>query len=441
MGKPLNYALIYFLEALIMWYYCYRQFTRKKSARFSFIILILGYITNFIVAMFEQIGLNILFFIAVNLFFIFFCFDTKLYTAVFHTFIITIIMGMSEEIIVALNSSFFHNVFDKSVYTSYFALLSIISKLLYFILIQIPIYIRKHSGVEDETDSRSAFMLSVVPLISCWIVFSIASLFVNADIPEKQTIYMIISAAVCVLVNIIVFIMYDYINKQNRQLIEIQRDLQKEYDQTEYFKSLIEREESKNEMIHDHKKQLEAIKILSEEGGAERINAMVSSLLDTPAFKPTKRVSDNDLLNSIINRFINLCKQQNIDFYVDIRSKVVDFLSDTEISSLFYNLLDNAYEAAVQCSINSFIELSVIKDTGSGRIELNLENSCATNPFSGNKEVLPKTTKKDKIHHGYGLKSIKRVVSAHHGHMQLWYDDTTQSFHSFIFFNPDIHHT
>ena len=42
------------------------------------------------------------------------------------------------------------------------------------------------------------------------------------------------------------------------------------------------------------------------------------------------------------------------------------------------------------------------------------------------------THKKDAAHHGFGIRSIERVIKAHHGEMTMYYDKNNLEFHTII---------
>lgn len=46
-----------------------------------------------------------------------------------------------------------------------------------------------------------------------------------------------------------------------------------------------------------------------------------------------------------------------------------------------------------------------------------------------------KTSKKDTISHGYGLKSIERVVNKYNGFIDMYYDENDSTFHTLISFS------
>ncbi len=78
-----------------------------------------------------------------------------------------------------------------------------------------------------------------------------------------------------------------------------------------------------------------------------------------------------------------------------------------------------------------YIELSITQQENASLTVLSLINSCPENPFSGKTGRLV-SSKKDSLRHGYGIRSIERVVKAYHGDMQMYYEEERQEFHTVI---------
>ena len=58
-------------------------------------------------------------------------------------------------------------------------------------------------------------------------------------------------------------------------------------------------------------------------------------------------------------------------------------------------------------------------------------NSCRTAP-AYDSDHLPISNKENTTKHGYGIKSIKKVTKKHGGNLQMYYDDSSSTFHTII---------
>lgn len=117
-------------------------------------------------------------------------------------------------------------------------------------------------------------------------------------------------------------------------------------------------------------------------------------------------------------------------FHTDIRSDTVQNIYQHDLTSLFCNLLDNAVESADNIP-DSFIELTVEKKENSPFIIIILINSCRSTPVY-DQDGLPVSHKANKGRHGFGIKSIKKVVKQYNGNLQMYYDNDSGTFHTII---------
>lgn len=95
-----------------------------------------------------------------------------------------------------------------------------------------------------------------------------------------------------------------------------------------------------------------------------------------------------------------------ITFNCDIRNIDFSFISDNDLTSLLDNLLENALEAS-RDSEEKKVEL-LITPTNVNYNSLTLNNTCSVAPNIKNDKLI--STKKKSAPHGYGIKSIKRIV-------------------------------
>ena len=214
------------------------------------------------------------------------------------------------------------------------------------------------------------------------------------------------------------------------EFTEMQLLLQKEANAAEYYAMLLAQNENQSILIHDMKKHLQSIAILSDKKENDKITAYIGQLMLSSDLKESARLCDHEMLNAILCRYKRRCDSNRISFHADIRHGTIDFIADNDLTSLFCNLLDNAYEAA--CGIpDAFIEVNATQKANTPLIIISVVNSCRKNPFAGSQQSLA-TTKPDKRGHGFGIKSIRKTVGNYHGDMQMYYNDDTLTFHTVI---------
>ena len=178
----------------------------------------------------------------------------------------------------------------------------------------------------------------------------------NYEIKSPLNYLLILSSFFMLLINILIFGLFEHIKQKNSEIAELTLQNQRDADSVEYYKALVSQDEKQKVLIHDIKKHLNAIASLNEQHDSEKIAAYLTHVLGSSELKHSVRVCDNDLLNALLCRYQKICLTKKIALHIDIRSKCIDFVTYDDLSVLFGNLMDNAVESAEK-TVNPFIEL------------------------------------------------------------------------------------
>lgn len=429
METTILYLFVYIIEALILWWYASNLFHSRYSKPVEFFGFFIGYLCLFLLYFTNSFFINTLSFTLVNFTIIIILYDTKWGVSLFHSMITTCIMSFSEIAILGLSSvtgmsvSLFPNV-------KLLAATAILSKTLYFITLRIINILMRSSNYENGYTNRATTLLNMIPMISIYIGSVLTAILLSVPI---STVYrrMLSSCAVLLLfINVLIFYIYYYTQQKNKESTELQIQLQKEYDMTEYYKTLFHQNESQQILIHDIRKHLMAIYQLNDQNEQDKISRYLDTLLNSSNLQDSIHVSDNELLNSILCHYMQICEEKHIMFKADVRKKLLQNLDYTELTALFCNLLDNAVEACSHIP-DSYIELSITNKENTNITVLNMINTCRTGP-KFNKNGIPVSQKKNKLKHGLGLKSVERIINKYNGNMKMYFDDEKMAFHTII---------
>ena len=216
--------------------------------------------------------------------------------------------------------------------------------------------------------------------------------------------------------------------------MDMQLLLQKESDSAQYYEMLLSQHENQSILIHDIKKHLQSINTLNDKREHDKINLYIHELMRSSDLKEVSQLCDHETLNAILTRYGRNCLDKHISFHADIRSGIIGFIADADITSLFCNLLDNAMEAAEHIP-DSFIEVSAYRREKTPFVVITVVNSSRKNPFDEQNGIL-NTTKVNKCKHGFGIKSIRKIVAKYHGNMQMYYNQESLTFHTVITVKP-----
>ena len=129
----------------------------------------------------------------------------------------------------------------------------------------------------------------------------------------------------------------------------------------------------------------------------------------------------NETLDVVLTEKSLFCENSNIHFSYIVDGEALNFMSNTDIYSLFGNALDNSIEASLKLdNTGRVITLNIRKIKNF--VSISVQNNYVGNLFFD--DNLPITTKTDKLYHGYGLKSIKHICNKYNGNMTISYEDS-----------------
>ena len=390
----------------------------------------LFYVGLFLAAGFRSRELNTILYSLANVVFLVVQYRIKWYMAWFHICILTVIMGMCEMVPYYIIEYYEPSFFSEAGDLHYLLLFTVFSKLAFLAIAYLIIYFLQGQKNSNGQQDKFALLLFLTPMASEIVIITFYRISDASPLSPSLNWMVSLSSVFLLLANLIIFEINQHNQRKNAKISEMHLLLQKESSSAEYYKMISRQKESQSILIHDMKNHLQSIAVLCREEKIGKANRYIQQLLQSQSLNMASRLCSHELLNVILCRCQKQCVEQGIDFHADIRSGATEFLADQDLTALFGNLLDNAYEAAVKVP-GAYIEASASKRENTSYMVAAVVNSCQGNPFFGRDGSLP-TTKPDKQFHGLGLKSVRRVVEKYQGHMKLYYEEGTQTFHAVI---------
>ena len=431
MSNAVCYFFTFLIEAVILWQYSSNLFTARRRPWIQFAMLFIFYFTMFAVSLLESIWLNMALYLVMNFIFLLAQYDLKWYSALFHSAVLAAVMGMCELTVYSTIERFSPHFLAESEQFQNMILFIIFSKMIFLTIVYILIHLLKGKQTQNQQHDKSVLLLIFIPVTSGFIMLTLVSVSDAFQLSPLLKGTVTLSAFFLLISNLLVFGINQYNLKKNMEFTQMQLLLQKESDSTEYYEMLRLQNENQRILIHDIKKHLHSIDMLNQQKEHDKIDTYLHQLIHSSDLKECTRLCEHEMLNSILCRYMQQCTDSHIAFHADIRSGTTDFIADNDLTSLFCNLLDNAVKAAENIP-ESFIEISTGKKEKTPFTVLTVINSCRANPFTtrenGNLAISIPCSHK----HGFGLKSIRKIVAKYNGNMQIYYNSDTLTFHAII---------
>lgn len=429
MDEMICYFFSFLIEGIVFWNYVSILFVPKYSTKIRFVYLSLGFFILFLFSLHNIFLLNCILYITVCFLYLTLFYQTKWYYALFHSTLFEVLTAVCELPAYSILSTFLTSANLRAADFHLKLLFAVISKTLFFAVMSVLLlWLKKRQKPFLQYD-KSVFFTILIPFIAQIIVLILFAVCDSPSMTATQNRLITINAFFLLIVNLLIFGLNQYNQKKHLEFTEMQIQLQKEHDFAEYYKMLIAQNENQRILIHDMKKHLQSIALLNEDNQNEKIRAYINQLMQSSDLLEFSKICDHKILNNILCRYKKVCNDLHIAFHADIRSNTTTFLSDSDVTSLFCNMLDNAVEASNHIK-DSYIEITAAQRKHTPFVIITIINSCAGNPFSPNGELV--SSKQNPQAHGFGIKSIEKIIHNYNGNIQMYYDEETSTFHTII---------
>lgn len=311
--------------------------------------------------------------------------------------------GFGNLIIMAVRSAI-----DNLIY-GYELLILSLTYILVFYLSHHFLIVRYRSNISDRSFPSLAIFTSI------FIVITFGMKQVEIYIRSLNNSYLMMILIIEILYAFIMFcLLYGLLNQRESEA-EMALIKQSWNDDRKHYEMQKEAVEMINIRVHDLKHQIQDMK-----NQGELTDKMIRQLEDSADIYQSVVQTGNDVLDVILSSVSLRCQKNKTQLTVMADGLAVSFMDDTDIYSLFGNMMDNAieYENSIEEENLRFISLTIKKKEDI--VYIHSEN------YFG--KEMPKddflmTTKNDFTNHGYGTKSMKKIVEKYKGVIHFYVAD------------------
>lgn len=269
----------------------------------------------------------------------------------------------------------------------------------------------RRQSLRENLQNRRALAFSLASLVLCVLLNAWAeSIFVFHKEPFARALRICCSLYAIIGCIFTLFLQFGFV-RESRLAAEkniLDQLLYSEKKRHELTKTTIEIINAKS---HDLKNQ---IAILANIDDKEARKQYIEEIKKHVSIYDSTAMTGNVALDIILSEKSLFCEKNNISLSYLIDGRQLGFMEAADIAALFGNALDNAIEHLLtEEEERRFISMAVKKEHGV--VFIHIDNYCAQ-PLKF-VDGLPQTTKADKRFHGYGTKSIRRVVSKYGGRL------------------------
>jgi signal transduction histidine kinase len=302
----------------------------------------------------------------------------------------------------------------------------VLAIIIYSFTLELVIFIKRKN---NELKLKQWIIILCVPLISSILMISI---FESGISEQESLIYLvsnIVSIVSILILNVLTYFIISELAQNNK--------IETEYKMLKQSKSY----EEKN--IEDIQKIYDEARVIRHDA-KYRNDCIIGELQNIPDISPAQQVqidkikkslidldeqilkinhkviTGNSVIDNILNYKINSAQTAGIEvsYYIDNSSPIE--IPNIDICRVFGNLLDNAAEACQYVEKNKNIEIRMYRKKVYRCIMVS--NTINGSVLKTNPNLF--STKSEKDIHGFGLKSIKKIVEKYDGFFNFYESDS-----------------
>ena len=268
---------------------------------------------------------------------------------------------------------------------------------------------RRLGGREDfGVDNIKTFVLAAIILFFDIVISAAISYYSLRDFNRVYIAFLNLFNIFCCIFAIYLQFDVDDRSKLQNDLYLIRRLWKEQEEQYNLIKSNIE---LINQKCHDLKHQIHCI------GDRDRLDGeVVKEIEDIISIYDSTVETGNEALDIILTEKSLYCSRNGIRLCCIIDGEKLSFMKPSDLYALFGNVIDNAIEA-VEGLDDSKKTISLSVRQVNCFLTVNIHNLYESELLFENN--LPKTTKSDKIIHGYGMKSVQMICRKYGGEMKI----------------------
>ena len=290
-----------------------------------------------------------------------------------------------------------------------------LTKMLYFVVTQLIVFFRQKQAFLFKRDEW------ILVSSSFTITFIIAFFLYSLSIELWNQLYIFIAIVVLLIaLDVVAFKFMIKINQKNTEQTENELLKLSLKQQSEMIEKIKVQYDNLSEMRHDYVHELAYIQGVLEDKNYIKLEAYIKERLSSEKLKGYNYIfTSNKVIDSVINYKFSIAERKGISVVCTLTAEIPEAF-ERDISIILSNLLDNAIEASEKLkNAKPEIILNILEK--SGYYSILIKNRIAESILSENRKL--HTTKADKQHHGYGLKTVRILAESHNGMVDIYEKD------------------
>ncbi|MBR6837611.1 MAG: GHKL domain-containing protein [Oscillospiraceae bacterium] len=283
------------------------------------------------------------------------------------------------------------------------------------IILALPAYIiqsKKKKSLDYPLKKMGAFYLIMLVIAQIFVLYYASSIHNSFGI--KRTY---LTSAIAVIIMIECAMIYtssrkDYyynLSVMNQKMLDVQEN---------YYMKLLDHQDELRKFRHDLNNHLISVEALIDEGKYDEVKKYFSEVKGVFTNSNPEVKTGNTIVSAIASDYIAKYPDVKLNWNGMFPDELA--ISNTDICTMFSNVLGNAFENSAKCKDDKTVDVTV--ETITNSMIVTVRNTVAEKAVVKNGAFI--SSKADKGSHGIGTQNIKKCVELNNGIVEYKFDET-----------------
>jgi hypothetical protein len=283
------------------------------------------------------------------------------------------------------------------------------------ILLALPAYIihgKKKKGLDYPVRKMGIFYLIMLVIAQMVVFYYAASIHNTFGINRTY-----LTSAIAVIIMIEAAMIYissrkDYyynLSVMNQKMLDVQES---------YYMKLLAHQDELRKFRHDLNNHMISVEALIDEGKYDEVKEYFSEVKGIFTNSNPEVKTGNTIVSAIASDYIAKYPEVKLNWNGMFPDELT--ISNTDICTIFSNVLGNAFENSDKCKDDKTVDVTV--ETISNSMIVTVRNTVAEKAVMKNGAFV--TSKADKNSHGLGTQNVKKCVELNNGMVEYKFDES-----------------
>ncbi len=186
------------------------------------------------------------------------------------------------------------------------------------------------------------------------------------------------------------------------------------------YKNIAFQIDATKRISHDLRHHFVTITSLADKGEYDRLKQYLNSCLDESDLDTTLKYCSNEILNILLVYYGSMCRENGISYNVNMQIPQELNVADSDLTILFGNLIENAYEACMRQTLSE-PEINIEAHITHDNLVATIENTLPDGFVFQNSDSVRSSKRNE---NGIGISSCRNIVDRYGGVIRFSADET-----------------